>query len=107
MRSIVITAGTVTATGRLNDTRTADAIWDALPIKARGNTWGDEIYFSIPVHVGEEDGQEVVELGDLGFRPRRFLCFLDLDPQRCDFAARCTAQGDPTSVRATQRLNDV
>jgi len=33
------------------------------------NTWGDDIYFSIPVHLGEEDGQGVVEMGDLGYWP--------------------------------------
>ena len=69
MRRIVITAGKVAAEAELNTTSTADAIWEALPIKARANTWGDEIYFSIPVHLGEEDGQEVIELGDLGYWP--------------------------------------
>ena len=69
MRQIVITAGDVTATALLDETRTADAIWKALPIKARANTWGDEIYFSIPVRMGEENGLEVVELGDLGYWP--------------------------------------
>jgi len=69
MRRIVISAGEVVVTGKLNTTRTADAIWEALPINARANTWGDEIYFSIPVHLGEDDGQEVVELGDLGYWP--------------------------------------
>ena len=66
-KRIRITAGDVTATAILNDTATAQAIWDALPITARGNTWGDEIYFSIPVKLGTEKGQEVVQLGDLGY----------------------------------------
>jgi len=69
MRRIVIRAGEVNAAGQLKTNRTADAIWEALPINARANTWGDEIYFSIPVHVDEDDGQEVVELGDLGYWP--------------------------------------
>ncbi len=68
MRTIRITAGAVSATATLNDSPTADAIWAALPISARGSTWGDEIYFGIPVHLDEaEDAQEVVALGDLGY----------------------------------------
>jgi uncharacterized protein len=66
---IKITAGAVSATALLNDSHTAQAIWSTLPIEATGNTWGDEIYFSIPVHLGDENGQEVVELGDLGYWP--------------------------------------
>ena len=50
----------------LNDTVTAESIWDSLPITARCNTWGDEIYFGIPVRAELEEGREVVELGDLG-----------------------------------------
>lgn len=60
-------AGGVEAFAQLNGTKTADAIWGALPIRARGNTWGDEIYFSIPVSLETEKGQAVVELGDLGY----------------------------------------
>jgi hypothetical protein len=69
MHRIRITAGEVVATAVLNETATAEAVWKALPITARANTWGDEIYFGIPVHVDEEDGQEVVALGDLGYWP--------------------------------------
>ena len=69
MRRMRITAGDVSVTAVLNDSRTADAIWAALPISARGNTWGDEIYFGIPVRLGEEDPREVVDLGDLGYWP--------------------------------------
>jgi len=48
---------------------TAQAIWDALPLEARASTWGDEIYFSIPVNVDAEEPREVVEMGDLGYWP--------------------------------------
>lgn len=68
-REMKIKAGGVEMTAELNDGKTADAIWDALPITARGNTWGDEIYFGIPVHVGEENGKEVVEMGDIAYWP--------------------------------------
>lgn len=69
MRRIKITAGSVTAEAELKDTKTADAIWEALPIEARANIWGDEIYFAIPVELGLEDAQEVVDKGDLGYWP--------------------------------------
>jgi uncharacterized protein len=69
MRRIKITAGEVQAEATLNETTTAEAIWKALPIEARANTWGDEIYFSIPVHLKEQNAQELVALGDLGYWP--------------------------------------
>ena len=68
MERIRITAGTVVVEASLNETPTALAIWQALPLEARANTWGDEIYFNIPVRLAEaEDAREVVELGDLGY----------------------------------------
>ena len=69
MHNIKITAGNVSATATLSDTTTAEEIWNALPIKAQANTWGDEIYFAISVFVDKEDAQDVVELGDLGYWP--------------------------------------
>jgi len=68
-KRIRIKAGTVEAVAELNDTDTAQAIWEALPIKGRANLWGDEIYFSIPVSVELEAGQELVDVGDLGYWP--------------------------------------
>ena len=68
-RKIRITAGAVVMSAALNATATAGMIWDALPIEATASTWGEEIYFSIPVEAGVEQGQEVVELGDLGYWP--------------------------------------
>jgi hypothetical protein len=68
-KKIRIIAGAIEATAELNDTMTAQAIWEALPIKGRVNLWGDEIYFSIPVDLKSEAGQELVGIGDLGYWP--------------------------------------
>jgi uncharacterized protein len=68
-RTICITAGNVTMDATLNETATASEIWDALPITARANIWGDEIYFAIPVHRDEENAKATVGLGDLGYWP--------------------------------------
>jgi len=68
-RSIRITAGQVVATAELNDSKTAVAIWETLPIEAKADTWGDEIYFGIPVRAEADAAKEVVALGDLAFWP--------------------------------------
>ncbi len=68
-RNIVITAGPATLDAELSDSATAEAIWSALPISCPGNTWGDEIYFRIPVEAEGENLNEVVEFGDLAFWP--------------------------------------
>ena len=67
--TIKIRAGQVEVTATLNDTKTAEAIWKALPITGRVNRWGDEIYFSIRVKLGSENGTEVVENGDIAYWP--------------------------------------
>jgi hypothetical protein len=67
MQRIKLTAGQVSAVALLNDSKTAQAIWEALPFRSVGNRWGDEIYFSIPVELDEEGARAVVELGDLGY----------------------------------------
>jgi hypothetical protein len=74
-RRIIITAGQVTFTAELNETRTAQAVWDGLPIEGIANTWGDEIYFSTPLSLELEKGQEVVHEGDVGYwPPGKALC---------------------------------
>ena len=81
-QNIRITAGPVQVDAVLNDTQTARTIGAALPITAAANTWGDEIYFGIPVNADLEQGQEVVDLGDLGYWPpgRAFCIFFGLTP---------------------------
>ena len=68
-KKIRIRARAIEAQAELNDTKTAQAIWQTLPIRSRVNLWGDEIYFSIPLSLELELGQELVSLGDLGYWP--------------------------------------
>ena len=107
MRRIKITSGDVSAIGVLEDNATADAIWEALPISARGNTWGDEIYFGIPVHAEEaDDADDVVEMGALAYWPpgNAFCIFFGKTPaSRADEIRAASAvnrlgkiDGDPT-----------
>ena len=65
---IKITSGNVTAEAELNNSETAKKIYEILPIKSKANTWGDEVYFSIPLSLSEaKDAKQEVEVGDLGF----------------------------------------
>jgi uncharacterized protein len=68
-RTIRITAGNVSMSASLDTSRTADAVWAALPITAKAQTWGDEIYFGIDVKCAEDAARDVVEQGDLGYWP--------------------------------------
>ena len=66
---IVISIAGEKVSAELNNSDTAIAIRDKLPIEADFSTWGDEIYFSIPVKMGSENIRDVVELGELGYWP--------------------------------------
>ena len=49
--------------------QTVEKIVDALPIESEVMTWGDEIYFDVPVEMAEENAKEVVSKGDIGYWP--------------------------------------
>jgi hypothetical protein len=99
MRRINIIAGDVSAVAVLSSGKTSDAIWDLLPIENTVNTWGDEIYFEIPVTSAlDETAREVVEKGDLGYWPtgRAFCIFFGPTP---------ASQGD--EIRPASAVNIV
>ena len=84
MRIKISTPSTGEVYAELSDQNpeTVRAIWDALPIEGRANTWGDEIYFSIPVEAGVENPKETVQMGDLGYWPpgKAFCIFFGRTP---------------------------
>jgi len=56
------------ATAALNDTPSTRALLAALPLRARAQTWGEEVYFEIPVEVPlERDAKQVVPPGTVCF----------------------------------------
>lgn len=81
-RHIRIKAGSVAVLAVLNNTRTADGIWDALPFHGEVRAWGAEIYFEIPLKMELQKGQDVVEAGDMGYWPQgnAFCIFFGTTP---------------------------
>jgi hypothetical protein len=73
--------------------KTAKAILDNLPFESSASTWGEEVYFSIPVDVSDEKGQREVEVGDCGYWPAG-NCF-------CIFFGRTPASSGNKPVAAS------
>ena len=68
MGELLIEVADVCLRIKLKNTPTAKALFDAAPFSASAQTWGDEVYFSTPVHVAiEADARDVVEPGELAF----------------------------------------
>ncbi len=54
---------------RLNDSKTSQKILGILPITSYLNTWGNEIYFSVPMKAKLENGIETLDIGAVAFWP--------------------------------------
>lgn len=80
---IIIIAASVQAEAELNETPTASAILASLPIESTAQTWGDEVYFAIPLQMGrDETARDVVEAGEIGYWPpgKAFCIFFGPTP---------------------------
>jgi len=113
MNEILITAGSVTMEAEMNDSPTTRQIWDALPIESTINTWGDEIYFEIPVYAARApDARADVAVGELGYWPvgHAFCVFFGRTPASTDDQPRAASAvnilgrvlGDATAFRAVR-----
>jgi hypothetical protein len=112
-KQITIEAGAVTMTAELDESTTAQMIWDALPITASASTWGDEIYFAIPVEAQQAaEAREDVSVGELGYWPvgRAFCIFFGPTPVSPADEPRAASPvnpvgrvlGDPTDFRSVR-----
>lgn len=113
MPTISITAGQVSLPAELNDSPTAQQVWEALPIEGRAKTWGDEIYLEIPVEAGPApDARAEMDVGEVAYWPmgRAFCIFFGPTPASTDQRPRAYSpvnvlgrvQGDATRFRAVQ-----
>jgi hypothetical protein len=106
MKTIIISAGDISLSGQLNDTSTAQKIWKALPLEGRANTWGDEIYFGIPLVIEQEPGARAeVEVGDLGYWPpgHAFCIFFGPTPSS---AGKHPRAASPVNILGRINKND-
>jgi hypothetical protein len=111
-RRISIRTDSSTVEADLIDNRTADAIWEALPFDSVANTWGDEIYFAVPVTLELENGREVVEAGDIAYWPpgKAFCAFFGPTPVSKGDEIRAASEvtvfgrlvGDPGVLRSVK-----
>ncbi|MDI9616771.1 MAG: cyclophilin-like fold protein [Methanothrix sp.] len=47
--------------------RTADAVWNALPIEGRAMLWGEEVYFDTPIECEDENASPSANAGDISY----------------------------------------
>ncbi|WP_299620843.1 cyclophilin-like fold protein [Pelagibius sp.] len=68
MAKLKVTAGSVAVLIETRDTPTAAAILAALPIRSTARTWGEEVYFNIPVSMPREaEAKAVLQPGEIAF----------------------------------------
>ena len=94
----------------LRETSSVNQILKILPCDARANTWGDEVYFELPVKLAlESDAQQVVEPGTVCFWVEGSALALPFGPTpiskggECRLASRCNVlgkiEGDPRELK--------
>jgi len=102
----------------LNDSPTSNELWKHLPLESQVNTWGEEIYFKIPLYMPQEpDAHEIVAIGELGYWPvgQAFCIFFGPTPVSTDERPRAYSpvnilgkiMGDCEQLKSIQNLEKV
>jgi hypothetical protein len=80
---IIISVNDIQVEAEIGTSATAAKILEALPFESTVNTWGDEIYFTVPVAMQQEpEARAEVEVGELAFWPlgKAFCIFFGPTP---------------------------
>jgi uncharacterized protein len=97
MKKISISIEGIKIEAKINNSKTAEKIWELIPIESKVSTWGNEIYFSIGEKIDlEENATEVVSMGGLAYwPPGEAICIF--------FGQTPASQGD--DIRAASSVN--
>jgi hypothetical protein len=94
MQRIRFDFGTLALEAEFLDTPTARAIAAALPLTGSALTWGEEVYFEVPVKLKREAGaRAVVTLGEIAYWPEGHCIALG-------FGRTPISQGEETRLAA-------
>ena len=115
---VSIEVGSLSLVAELNGSPTANAVWAALPLEAAAHRWGDEVYFEVPIHVGQApDAREEMAVGELAFWPTgyAFCIFFGSTPVSLAGEPRAyspvnpfgTIVGDATALRTAHEGDSV
>ena len=86
---------TYSVQAEIKDTPTGRDILDNLPLESSFTTWGNEIYFSIPVKLPlESDARSTLEIGELGFYPPMSAFCIFFGPTPMSMDGKPQAAGD-------------
>ena len=94
----------------LRETISVNQVLAVLPCEARANTWGEEVYFELPVKLAlEADARQVVEPGAVCFWVEGSSLALPFGPtpaskgDECRLVTRCNVlgniEGDPRQLK--------
>ncbi len=102
MRIVIVEAG-LDLSAELNDSVTAGLLLDELPLESPAQTWGAEVYFTVPVVHGEEKPQATVAAGAIGYwPPGAALCLFFGQQPVSPVNLIGTLDGDPTVLQAVR-----
>jgi len=107
MRVLVDEAG-VDLVVALNESETAAAVWATLPVESAAQTWGEEVYFTIPVERGPDDAQATVAPGAVGYwPPGNALCLFFGQQPVSPVNPVGAIEGDPSVLEAVREGHTV